>query len=1036
MATSGSFAKGRHAMIDAAEVSSFWIDRESLRLWRSHASGEDERVRLTPKSFDVLRYLAENPGRLVTHDELLEALWPGVHVQPEVLKSRILAIRTALGDTISSPRFIETERGRGYRFIGTLRGSPPTAGKPSPAVDLGMFAGRAEPLRSLFALLARAPAGGLQAAFISGDPGFGKTTLVQQFLARASTHADFVVAHGHCVENFAGAEPYYPIFEALGELCKDAGTGAVRALEAMAPSWAAQMPAQFSAAQRMALQQQAMPGAPSRMVREAVSLFEALATERPLILVLEDLHWADFATIDLISALCRRRSPAKLLLIATYRPEDVTAAQRPLRQTTHDLALHKFSTGIELAPLSVTAITEILSGGTGDDANSSEFGQFIKKRTGGNPLFMRVVLEHLLQRGDVERTGLGWRPLLPLSKVASETPPTLRRAIETELEGMTDTQRRVLEVASVVGDPFDSASAASATEMDEPSFEAVCDDLPFCAIRPGELLRLPSEKLVRTYAFSHAIYRQVLYDRIGRTRRAQLHRAVGERLEEIFPPDHRDEVTTRLAQHFALAGDWSRALDHLRSALRIANSRFAWRDALAVLDQAFALAANLPDSARIPAEIELLERRGVIQAVTHDPKAGKTLSELAAKAGRLGDIDAQCRALIGLAYTVSLHDLPYSLQVLDELLALCEQQTDPIQRDATRMAAHTRRLWTSGWSMAEARECEAALARLKISADNVTIARAQIHFSMLCLVSTRYREVKELVDSSSALLRESPSDVVQPELPSSAWMRLIGVPWSLFSLGEFGTALAGIDASIVAFEKGGDPSAASFIQVFRGTLLFQVMDFEGVLQDCGPAATGLSEYRAGRNARILPPKRRIALIFCGLAEAGLGNVAAALEYLRVAEGEMGRQPVLMDWYWRLALEWGMVGALIANGDHATALSHAERLCGLAVQTDERAWQALAWEARARAALACGATAESIGHVANALAACEQVKVPLAEWRVHATGAMAYKAAGDLRRARTHHRLGAAIRSRLADTLPEGDPLRSKFERRSEALAAV
>jgi len=1021
-------------MADVAEASSFWIDRENLCLRRSRAGAEDERVALTPKSFDVLRYLAENPGRLVTHDELLEALWPDVYVQPEVLKSHILAIRAALGDTISNPRFIETQRGRGYRFIGTLRGPRSAAGKPGPAVELGVFAGRAEALGSLLALLDRAAAGEPQAVFISGEPGFGKTTLVGQFLARASTHADPVVAQGHCVENFAGAEPYYPIFEALCELSKDAGTGAVRALEALAPSWAAQMPAQFSAAQRMALQQQAIAGAPSRMVREACSLFEALATERPLILVLEDLHWADFATIDLISALCRRRSSVKLLLVATYRPEDLTAAQRPLRQMTHDLALHKFSTEIELAPLSVTAITEILSGGTGDEANSSEFGQFIKKRTGGNPLFMRVVLEHLLQRGDVERTGLGWRSLAPLSKLASEAPPTLGRAIETELERMTDIQRRVLDVACVVGDPFDSASAASAAEMDEPSFEAVCDDLPSCAIRPGELLRLPSGKLLRTYTFSHAIYRQVLYDRIGQTRRAQLHRAVGERLEEIYSPDQRDEVATRLAQHFALAGDWSRTLDYLRSALRIANSRFAWRDALAILDQAFALAANLPETARIPAEIELLERRATIQAgVALDPNARETYAELAAKTGRYGDIDAQCRALLGLAYSVSWYDLVYNLQLLDEVLALCEQQADPIQRDVTRMDAHTRRLWTSGWNKAEARECEEALARLKISADNVTIARAEMNFSMLCLVSARYREVKDLVDSSYGLIRESPRDIIE-ELANSAWMRLVGVPWSIFSLGEFGTALAGMDASIAAFEKGGDSSAASFTQVFRGAMLFHSMDFEGTLRDCGPVASQPYEHHAGPDAQTMPLKRRIALIYCGLAEMGLGNIVAALEYLRVAEGEMERQPVHLDWYWRLALEWGMVGALIANGDHAAAHARAQRLCDRAAQTDERAWQALASEARSRAALACGDASEAMADVAKALAACDGVEVPLAEWRVHATGAMVFKAIGDVRQSGKHTRLGAAIRKRLAGTLPEGDPLRSKFERRSGALA--
>ncbi|HEY9348318.1 MAG TPA: AAA family ATPase, partial [Inquilinus sp.] len=798
----------------------------------------------------------------------------------------------------------------------------------------------------------------------------------------------------------------------------------------------AQMPAQFSAAQRMALQQQAMPGAPSRMVREACSLVEALATERPLILVLEDLHWADFATIDLISALCRRRSSAKLLLIATYRPEDPTAAQRPLRQMTQDLALHKFSAEFELSPLPVAAITEILSGSTEGEANSSGFAQFIKKRTGGNPLFMRVVLEHLLQRGDVERTGLGWRLLVPLSKLACETPPTLGRAIETELQGMTDTQRRVLEVASVVGDPFDSASALRAAELDEPSFEAICDDLPSSAIRPGEVLRLPGETLVRTYTFSHAIYRQVLYDRIGQTRRGHLHRAVGERLEEIYPPDQRDEVATRLAQHFALAGDWSRALCYLRSALRIADSRFAWRDALAVLDQAFALTANLPDAVRSPAEIELLERRGAIEAVTHDPGARETYAKLAAKAGGYGDVNAQCRGLLGLAYTVSWHDAIGSLRFLDEALALSEGLSDPIQQDVIRVTAYVRRLWALGWNRLDLERCEQALTRLGKHDDRLIVAQARANFSTVCSISTRYQEACDLLEESYRVLSKASHKVVEADLARVAWVRLINVPWAKFFLGEFGVALADMDASIAAFEKDGDSFTAGFIRVYRGALHFHLMDFEGALQDCGPVAFRPFEPCAGRDAQTPPLMRRIALIFCGLAEAGLGSIAAALDALRTAEAEMELQPVHLDWYFRLTLEWGMVGALIANGDHVTAHSRAKRLCDLAAQTDERTWQALAWEARARAALACGAASEAMADVVEAQAACEGVTVPLAEWRMHATAAMTYKATGEVRLARTHGRLGAAVRKRLAGTLPERDPLRSTFERRSGALATA
>ena len=428
-------------MTDVTDASSFRIDLVNLCLWRSSATGE-VRLELTPKTFDVLHYLAENTGRLVTHDELLAALWHGIHVQPEVLKSHILAIRNALGDKSASPRFIETQRGRGYRFIGQINGLASPASKLETALELGAFAGRTEPVRELLASLEQAASGEPRAVFISGEPGIGKTMLIEQFLGQVRSPSDLGVAQGHCIEGFAGAEPYYPVLEALRELCKADRTRVVRALLELAPSWAAQMPDQISAGQRNALRLHEVPDARSRMVREACGLFERLATERTLVLVLEDLHWADYATIDFMSALCRRRSSAKLLLIGTYRPEDLASARHPLKQMTRDLALRKYCREIELAPLSNAAIAELLTGRAKGEAAPSEFAQFIEERTGGNPLFMRVTLEFLLQRGDVARMADGWRPLTPLNRLASETPPTLARAIETKIDGMTNGQRR------------------------------------------------------------------------------------------------------------------------------------------------------------------------------------------------------------------------------------------------------------------------------------------------------------------------------------------------------------------------------------------------------------------------------------------------------------------------------------------------------------------------------------------------------------------------------------------------------------------
>src|SRR5882724_5119769 len=141
------------------DVMSFRIDLANLCLWRSNAIGADERVDLTPKTFDLLRYLVEHPGRLVTHDELLDALWLNIHVQPEVLKSHILAIRNALGDKVASPRYIETQRGRGYRFIGTMGHSPAQNRNREVAPELGLFAGRDELLADLATRLRQARAG-------------------------------------------------------------------------------------------------------------------------------------------------------------------------------------------------------------------------------------------------------------------------------------------------------------------------------------------------------------------------------------------------------------------------------------------------------------------------------------------------------------------------------------------------------------------------------------------------------------------------------------------------------------------------------------------------------------------------------------------------------------------------------------------------------------------------------------------------------------------------------------------------------------
>jgi DNA-binding winged helix-turn-helix (wHTH) protein len=299
------------------------LDKVNECLWHHRDNGEDERVRLTPKAFAVLQYLVEHPGRLLTQNELLEAAWPDTFVQPEVLKSQILDIRRVLGDDSKNPRFIETLPRRGYQFIAPVtQGSSST----SPSNELASLrvVGRTTQLDQLRACLRKSLEHERQVVFITGETGIGKTTLADEFMRRvAIDFSDIRIARGQCVEGFGSKEEYYPILEALSQLCNGSGADkVVQTLLAHAPTWLVQFPALVRREQRDTLQQEIVGATRERMLREIGDALETISLEKPLLLILEDLHWSDRSTVDFISSLARRRSSGKLMFIGTYRPVD------------------------------------------------------------------------------------------------------------------------------------------------------------------------------------------------------------------------------------------------------------------------------------------------------------------------------------------------------------------------------------------------------------------------------------------------------------------------------------------------------------------------------------------------------------------------------------------------------------------------------------------------------------------------------------------------------------------------------------------
>jgi len=561
----GSFRKaGEIACTTGTKVfPPFRLDTVNQCLWRLEECGGEERILLKPKAFGILKYLVDHAGRLVTQDELLDAVWPDTQVQPEVLKRHMLDIRHELGDDAKRPRFIETLARRGYQFIAPVREATASSAEPAAtAVPVQTsLVGRDQALGELRGYLARTIAGHRQIVFVTGEPGIGKTSLVDEFQRQAGAGGGMRIARGQCVEGYGGSEPYYPILEALGNLGRGpGGDSVVQILAARAPTCLVQFPSLVKREQRETLQREIQGAARQRMLREISEALETIAAETPLVLVLEDLHWVDPSTVDLISALARGRGTAKLMVIGTYRPADLTLSGHPLKTVEQDLMVHHLCHEVVLEPLREREIAAYLASEGPDASQLNSLAGLLHRHSEGNPLFMVAALEHLTERGFVSRENGRWQLRGPVEEIDLEVPESLRQMIEIQIDRLSEPEHRALEAASVSGALFSVVVGAAAASMDVGDFEELCEGLSrrHYIVRSADLQEFPDHSASERYEFLHALYREVLYRRQSPGRRAKLHLLAGERLEALFA-QRPGEAAAELAYHFEKGGDWLRA---------------------------------------------------------------------------------------------------------------------------------------------------------------------------------------------------------------------------------------------------------------------------------------------------------------------------------------------------------------------------------------------------------------------------------------------------------------------------------------------
>ena len=456
----------------------------------------------------------------------------------------------------ATPHFIgEVRRRKGAKL-------PPAA--TSSITASTRIVGRADELKQLRDWFTSVLQGERRVVFVSGEAGIGKTTFVNTFVDSLKREG-VLLACGQCVEQYGAGEPYMPMLEALTQLGRGAESQQVLAiLHRLAPAWLAQLPALLTAEERALIQGETHGLTQQPMLREMAETLAALAAAVPLVIVLEDLHWSDVSTLDLIAALARRTEPTRLLILGTYRQVELLARDHPLRAIKEELELHQQCLELRLRPLNEESVATYLNlrFANNEATQFTTLAPAIYQRSEGNPLFMVNIVNYLVAQG----------PQLDASKL--ETPRNIRQMIERNLRRLDADEQVVLETASVAGAEFSAVAVAAALQRSVNEIEMCCTRLARNEqfIHAQGANRWPDGTASDGYSFLHALYQEVLYERTPTGRRTEYHRRIAER-EETAYGEQAVEIAAELANHYSRANNHDKAAKYFQLAAARVTSR-------------------------------------------------------------------------------------------------------------------------------------------------------------------------------------------------------------------------------------------------------------------------------------------------------------------------------------------------------------------------------------------------------------------------------------------------------------------------------
>jgi serine/threonine protein kinase/tetratricopeptide (TPR) repeat protein len=903
---------------------------------------------------------------------------PPSKLRPELPREFDLVIERALAKAkiqrySSASEMADALRSLRGSITGTWSGIPIVYDPDLIDRSLPSFVGRETEIKKLESLLQQAIEGSGRIVFITGEPGIGKTSLSDEFLRRArKQQASPLISRGRCVEQYGTGEAYLPFLDAMGELLQAPGRERIAAImRTYAPTWCMELPTAFASSGSLEkLQQETIGATKERMMREMGDALGMLATASPVVLLLEDLHWADPSSIDLLRHLSQRIGTQRLLIAGTFRPEDVERSGHPLKNCKAEMKSHSLCDEVALGSWNRQHIAEYVDVTFSPNDFPAELTELIHEKTEGHPLFAANFLQYLGECGDFAKTNGRWSLVRKLSEMDLAAPESVRAMISKKLDALEPEERRALQYASVEGTEFLSSVTAKLIGIDE-------IDLEESLARIGKSHRLietvgeeelPDGTVATRYRFAHALYQNSLYGDLVNKRRLMLHQQAGEQLLSHYGK-RAPQIATQLAIHFEQGRDFPRAIEYLVHAGDHAAKLYGYAEAERHYTHALSLVQKLSAESQPGHLTTLYHKRGTVNHALSDfSQAAKDFTNMLEQARALDSLELQSTALNALTMSLFFsHRLDETVARAGEALEVAERAGSEKLRVETMFLIGLKHL------------CYGELKEAKRLLDEVVATSRKLNHKPGLLCGLTWRACLHFFQSEYELAVAMAKDALKlaSELRDGFLMltSLFFLGLSQGNQGKMSASLATLNDALDKARRNGDLFWHPRYPNCIGWIYRELYDFE--------SARKYNEdgIDVSRRHHVLEAEAN-SLINRGIDYTHTGDhekTAHAFHEVR----DIFDRDAWFRWRYNIRLEAAMAEHWLRQGDLGKAREFVERLMATATEHEVHKYIAVAHHLMAKVSIAAGELPEAEKHLDAALSELQDYPVPLVTWKVHA-----------------------------------------------------